>query len=383
MTVVATDGLMPCDVLVEGDRIAGFAERGAPDSDGWQRIDGQGRYLYPGMIDLLQHGMGEHLYGDAEQGAVQAASEKLLAHGTTGFLPSIGCLSPDATGPTLTELARQCRLADGARAIGLHSEGPCFGMPGAHNPENVARPSVGLAEHLIEASDGLLRAVTLAPELPEAEKFARRLARDGVSVHLGHSKAPPEEVPRYLDWGINAVTHVYNVLPDPEPDGSGVHKLSLIDAVMAERGLALGVVADGIHTHPRLLAILAQLPADRVFLETDAMKFAGTPGMEFEFYPGYWVRSAPGKAVRDRNGGLCGSSLTPDEAMRNYMKMGGADLVQASHATSLVPARVLGMEDDMGSIAPGKLADFVLLDADTLAVEVTVIGGVERYRRTA
>ena len=110
------------------------------------------------------------------------------------------------------------------------------------------------------------------------------------------------------------------------------------------------------------------------------MKYAGAEDMEFEFYPGYRVRSVKGNAVHDENGGLCGSSLTPDEAMGNFITLGGADLVRTSHATSLVPARVIGREADMGSIAPGKLADFAVLDPITDAVRATYIGGVERFR---
>ena len=130
-----------------------------------------------------------------------------------------------------------------------------------------------------------------------------------------------------------------------------------------------------------MLRILAQLPTDRVFLETDSMKYAGLPGTEFEFYPGYFVTSIPGKAVRDRDGGLCGSSLTSDEAMRNYLAMAGADLVQAAHAASLVPARVIGRDRDLGSLEPGKLADFAVLDPTDFSILETVIGGRSRYRR--
>jgi len=188
-------------------------------------------------------------------------------------------------------------------------------------------------------------------------------------------------VSRYVGWGIDAVTHMYDVMRTLPPDNSGVHVFSLPDALMAERHLALGVVADGIHAHPKLVRILAQLPVDRVFLETDSMKYAGLPGTEFEFYPGYFVTSAPGKAVRARDGGLCGSSLTPEEGMRNYIEMAGADLVQAAHAASLVPARVIGRDRDMGSIETGKLADFAVLDPKDFSVLQTVIGGKTHYRR--
>jgi N-acetylglucosamine-6-phosphate deacetylase len=202
-----------------------------------------------------------------------------------------------------------------------------------------------------------------------------------VSIHFGHSQAAPEDVSRYVGWGIDAVTHMYDVMRTLPPDNSGVHVFSLPDALLAERHLALGVVADGIHAHPKLVRILAQLPLDRVFLETDSMKYAGLPGTEFEFYPGYFVTSMPGKAVRSRDGGLCGSSLTPDEGMRNYMAMAGADLVQAAHAASLVPARVIGREAEMGSIEKGKLADFCLLDPADLSVVETIIGGKSFFRR--
>jgi len=170
-------------------------------------------------------------------------------------------------------------------------------------------------------------------------------------------------------------------MPTEPPGTMGVHIVSLTDALLAEPTLALGLICDGIHVDPQLVRLLAQLPADRVFLETDAMKFAGTPGATFEFYPGYVVTSAPGKAVREQNGGgLCGSSLTPDEAMRNYLRFSGKDLSQVACATSLVPARVLGMERDIGSLERGKLADFAVLDPLTLAVAATVVGGKELWR---
>ena len=380
-TLVTPTGEVARDLLIEGDRITGIVERNAATGEDWNSIDARGKILFPGMIDLLQHGSNVHLYNDTEQGCVAHNSQLLLARGVTGFLPSISCVPPETMEGVLNRLSAQTEKATGARALGVHSEGPCFALPGAHNPKNIVNPSVTLAERMLEATSGRLRAVTLAPEMPGAEAFIRTLKKAGVSIHLGHSQAGPEDVSRYVSWGIDAVTHMFNALPTLPPGTMGIHILSLTDALMAERGVALGLICDGIHVHPKMMKILAQLPPDRVFLETDSNKYAGEDA-DFEFYPGYWVHTARGKAVVDRKGGLCGSSLTSDEAMRNYVKMVGADLTLTAHATSLVPARVLGMQANIGSLEVGKLADFAVLDPLTLEVEQTYVGGQSLFRRT-
>lgn len=375
-TLITPQGEAARDLLVHNGRFAGIVERETGTSDDWQTVDATDRILFPGIIDLLQHGLDVNLYNDALPGSVAHSSNLLLARGVTGFLPSISCLPRGTLERTLQRLSEEIALAGGARALGIHSEGPCFGSPGAHNTANISMPSRELAQAMLEAADGKLKAVTVAPELPDAEAFIAELKKAGTSIHFGHSRARPEDVPRYVGWGIDAVTHMYNVMPTLPPGEMGLHVVSLTDALLAERHLALGLICDGIHVDPMLMRLLAQLPVERVFLETDANKFAGSDGVaEFEFYPGYWVTSAPGKAVVDRAGGLCGSSLTSDEAMRNYVGLVGADLTQTAHATSLVPARVLGMDGELGSIEVGKLADFAVLDPATLAVERTVVGG--------
>ena len=374
---------MARDLLVENGRFAAIVERNSSVSTDWQQIDATGKVLFPGIIDLLQHGLDVNLYNDAAHGAVARSSQLLLARGTTAFLPSISCLARGTLEATLKRLSDQTKDAKGARALGVHSEGPCFGSPGAHNIANISMPSVELAQAMLAATEGRLKAVTVAPELPGAEGFIRTLKAAGVSIHFGHSRAKATDISRYVSWGIDAVTHMYNVMPTEPPGTMGLHIVSLTDALMAERHLALGLICDGIHVDPILMRLLAQLPRDRLFLETDANKFAGSAGaQDFEFYPGYWVTSAPGKAVVDREGGLCGSSLTPEEALRNYVAL-GVDLTQAAHATSLVPARVIGVDNEMGSIEVGKLADFVVLDPGTLAVAETVVGGTSLYRRAA
>lgn len=379
INVVGPRAVQASDVLIDGDRIAAIVPRGTPTAEDWRLIDGGGGFLIPGIIDLLQNGIGAQCYADVPPGAVARASDFLLQTGCTAFVPSFGCQPPDRLDAALADLAAELPGARGARALGIHSEGPCFALTGAHNPANLDKPSPALVDRMLRASDGHLLINTLAPELPGAEGFVRALKAAGVSVHMGHTDADPHMVERYVAWGIDAVTHMFDVMPQKAPDGSGVHVPNLTDSLMAEAGLPLGLICDGIHAHPRLVRLLAQLGPDRVFLETDAFVNDAGADIRFETFPGRWVTSRPGRAVRDDRGGLNGGSLRPDEQLRNYVVLGNVDLVQATYAASLVPARVIGRAADMGSIEAGKLADLALLSPDTLAVRATMVGGALLY----
>ncbi|WDR02596.1 N-acetylglucosamine-6-phosphate deacetylase [Devosia algicola] len=295
-TIIIPDGAVHKDLLIENGRFAAMISTDEPTGPDWQQIDVSGQILFPGIIDLLQHGFADHLYNDVDPDCVRQNSQLLAAHGVTGFLPSISCLPRDTLTDVLARLARECVVSSGARALGIHSEGPCFGAPGAHNPQNLQRPTTDLADAMLRAADGKLKAVTIAPELPGAEAFIGMMKGAGVSVHLGHSQARPENIARYAQWGIDAVTHMYNVMPSLPPRTDGVPIFSLTDALIAEPSIALGLICDGIHVHPKLVQALSHLPANRVFLETDANKYAGSSATEFEFYPGYWVTSLAGQS---------------------------------------------------------------------------------------
>jgi N-acetylglucosamine-6-phosphate deacetylase len=333
------------------------------------------------MIDVLQHGFLNYLYGHAEENCAVDNAKLLPEVGVTGFLPSTPCLPPEQTHELLNNLSNDIdKSKEGARILGIHSEGPCFALPGAHNPKNLRNPTVELAEELIDATHGKLKAVTIAPEMEGSEVFIKRLKKDNISIHLGHSGANPEDVPMFADWGVDAVTHMYDALPTYPADDTGVHVLSLTDALIAEPRIALGLICDGIHVHPQLVELLSHLPSDRVFLETDSVKGSGSPvPVKFEFYPGRWCTVEKGKAST-YDGLLAGSSLTSIEALQNYLKYSKKTISQVSIAASLVPARVIGLDDKMGSIEKNKFADFILLRKNDLEIAETFIAGKSVYK---
>ena len=381
VTLVTPTGEKSQDLLVEGGLIVDIVDRDTQLDENFQTIDGNDNYIFPGMIDVLQHGFLNYLYGHAEENCVVDNVKLLPSVGVTGFLPATPCLPPEKTHELLGNLSTDIDKAkDGARVLGIHSEGPCFVLPGAHNPKNLRNPSIELAEELIHSTNGKLKAVTIAPEMDGSEHFIKRLKKDNISIHLGHSGANPIDVPMFADWGVDAVTHMYDALPTYPADDTGVHVLSLTDALIAESRIALGLICDGIHVHPQLVELLSHLPSDRVFLETDSVKGSGSPEpVKFEFYPGRWCTVEKGKAST-YDGLLAGSSLTSIEALQNYLKFSKKTISQAARAASLVPARVIGLEDTMGSIEKNKFADFILLRKNDLEISETFISGKSVYK---
>lgn len=382
--VVTPAGVIdPGAVAVTAGRIvfAGPAEAVDGFGPGSGRLDVSGQTVFPGFIDLHAHGGGG---GDAVTGSTESLGRMaafLAANGTTGFLGTTMTLPLEMIGRALSAMARfrgtQGPSPATARLLGAHLEGPFINpaRTGAQKAEFVRPPSVSEAAALLEAHPGLVRQMTVAPELAGGLELVRFLHSRGVAASIGHSDATYEEARAAFAAGVTHASHTYSAM-------RGLHHRDpgTVGAVFLTPGVTAEVIADGVHAHPAAVEILIRLkgPAG-VALVTDAITFAGMPD------GGYDVMGVPilverGAAFLPDGQTLAGSTLTMARALWNIMAFTGVSLTAAAEMASLTPARTLGLDRDYGSIEPGKVADLAVLGAEGRPA-VTVIGGRVVWRK--
>lgn len=332
-------------------------------------VDLEGAWLLPGFVDLHMHGGGGHSVAASREG-MDAAVAFHRGHGTTATLVSLMTAPVEALCEQLgwaDELARRGPTARG-HVLGSHLEGPFLSprRSGAQNPAHMIAPDAVALERLVAAAGGSLRMMTLAPELDGALPLIAPLRRQGVIVAMGHSDASYDEAVAAIRAGANHVTHLFNAMPSLHHRAPG-----LVGAAL-EAGIPCELINDGRHVHPTVVGLVARMIACPV-LVTDAIDASGVGDGTFVL-AGQEVRVHAGEARLTRTESLAGSTLTMAEALRRAVLDSGFEVYQASTAASANPARVLGLEASLGSIAPGLRADLVVLD-DDLAVTAVMAGG--------
>ena len=357
--------LAPGWVDVAGDRVVAVGE-GTPAATGDVQDLGDVTVV-PGFVDMHVHGGGGASFdGTAESAAVVAATH--LAHGTTSMLASLVTDTYDALAQAVGELS--LLVADGLLA-GVHLEGPWLSprQAGAHRPGLLAEPEPAALDALLSAGDGTVRMVTLAPELSGGIEAVRLLAAAGVVPAVGHTDAPYDVVRDAIDAGASVGTHLFNAM-------SGLHhrEPGAVGALL-EAPVDAEVVADGVHLHPAVLRTVFAAKPGRCVLVTDAMAAAGAEDGDYRLGPmPIEVRDGVARlADGTGRGAIAGSTLTMDAAVRHAVRDAGVPLLDAVHAASTAPARVLGL-GDVGALTPGRRADLVVLGARLEVVRVMRAG---------
>lgn len=363
--VVTPAGVRPDGwVAVAGTSITAV---GAGDPPGGRRHDLGGGWLLPGFIDLHVHGGGGHDFA-ASPAELAAGVAFHRAHGTTRTLVSLVTAPAASLREQLGWVAALAGRgpAAGGHVLGAHLEGPFLAATrcGAQHPAHLREPDPELLDSLLAAGRGWLRSMTVAPELPGASAVVDRLVAAGVRVAVGHTDATYEQAAAAFARGAGLLTHAYNGMRPLH------HREPGPVAAALDAGAACEAIADLVHVHP---AALRLLPADRLVLITDAIDAAGHGDGRY-LLGGQDVVVVGDQARLVVGGALAGSTLTMDRALRHAVEAVGLPVEAASAAASGNPARVLGIADRCGSIAPGQDADLVLLD-DELRVRRVMAQG--------
>ncbi|RYG14216.1 MAG: N-acetylglucosamine-6-phosphate deacetylase [Caulobacteraceae bacterium] len=357
----------PVTVVIEGDRIIAVG-RDIDLAMTTAQVDLEGGFLLPGFLDTQVNGGGGLLFNDAP--TVETIATIGAAHrryGVTGFLPTL--ISDDLAKVACAIEAVDQAIETGVPGVlGIHIEGPFLSerRKGVHDASKFRT----LDEAALTLLTSLRRGrtlVTLAPETTTPEMIGR-LAGAGVTVAAGHTNATYERLIEALGAGVTGFTHLFNAmspLANREPGAVG--------AALDHQDSWCGVIIDGRHIHPAALRIAFRAKRhDRFMLVTDAMPSVGMVDKNFTIQ-GRPIRVVNGVCV-DENGTLAGSDLDMASAVRNAVQLTGLDLADAAAMASTNPAAFLGLDKELGRIAPGYRANLTLLDGGLTATRTWIDG---------
>ena len=377
--IVLSDRIsQPADILIEGDRIARIFESASGSISGDDSVlDFDGLTVFPGFIDI-------HIHGAVGVDTMNAAAEDLhqvsvfLARsGITGWLPTLVPDSPSsyqrATKAIKDLIAKQ--KSDwpglGARALGVHYEGPfvndqqCGALHREHFRTFGDLDDLSLIPRLNESD--AIHVMTVAPEIEGGLKLIEELTKQGWIVSIGHTRATCDRLDQARDAGARHMTHFMNAMTPLHHRSPGP-----VDWGLMNDGVTCDLIADGIHLDPAILKlILRTKTSQRVSLISDAIAAAGLGDGEYQIW-GETIRVRNGR-TQNSNGNIAGSVITMLDAARMMLDLGCSE-TEVAQMSSLNPARLLQIDHDCGSIAEGKRADMVALDAKK-QVRLTMIGG--------
>ncbi|MDA0746330.1 MAG: amidohydrolase family protein [bacterium] len=376
----------PVNVTVEGGKIVSVEKGAAPEGV----LGGEDVWVSPGIFDVQVNGAGGISYNSAELTVddVLKSCEWPYRAGTALFCPTLTTSAGEQAISALKVLAQACEEFPRAAAtfVGFHVEGPYIasedGPRGAHPLEHTRDPDWDEFCRYQDAAGGRIKIFTLAPEREGALEFIEKAAASGVIISLGHTGASRERVREAVSAGARMSTHL----------GNGAHAVlprhdNYIYEQLAADELWAGLIPDGHHLPGSVLKCFHRgKQKQRICLVSDVASIAGLPaGVYDQVYGDYKVEiHENGKISLAGTPYLAGASLFLDKGIPNMVSFTDATFEDAIEMSTMNPARLLGVEDRLGSVEAGKDASLSLFrwaeGEDALSIVATVVQGEVVYR---
>ncbi|MDR2182763.1 MAG: N-acetylglucosamine-6-phosphate deacetylase [Clostridiales bacterium] len=351
------------DVAIDGEY---FSDASA----GGTEIDAGGRYAIPGLIDVHLHGCVGRDFTEADVDGIAKMARYQAENGITAICPTTFTLPEAQLDQACRNIAAACDTPEAAAIAGIHLEGPFFSphKAGAQNPAYMQPPNIQMVERLQAAAGGLVKILSIAPEMPGAMELIDVFA-DEIVCSLAHTTANYEIATEALARGARHITHLYNAMPP-----LGHREPGVIGAALDSPHCNVELICDNVHIHPAVVrATLRMFGDDRVIMISDSMAAAGLGEGTYEI-GGLAVDVRGNTARLANNGPIAGSVSNLMQCVRTAVTQMNIPLAQAVKCASVNPAKAIGIFNERGSIAPGKYADLVLLNAD-LSIHAVYLRG--------
>jgi len=366
------DGTAPeGQVQIEGGTIRSVStDRAAPDGTG-DIVDASGSLLMPGFVDVHIHGAVGVDVNAANAGQLLELAAFLARNGVTAWVPTLVPDSDEAYRLVITEIDRLMEMQECepvAQAVGVHYEGVFANekMCGALRPEYFKKFTGAEVRELPRLKRGV-HMTTFAPEIEGGIELVEELVREGWIASIGHTRADIDTLEQAFAAGARHITHFFNAM-------SGMHHrdVGVAGWGLAKAGVTFDMIADGVHVHPEMLRLATRFKSpENVMLISDSVSPTGIGDGEFEIW-GERVSVVEGRTTNER-GSIAGSVITMHDAVRRMLSLGFTTAETAAMA-STNPARLLGLDNERGSIDAGRRADLIGIGPDR-SIDFVMIGG--------
>lgn len=362
------------DLVIHNERIV---ENGSVNQEE-EIIDANGLFAIPALVDIHFHGAVGHDFCDADEAGLQAIADYEAQNGVLAICPATMSY-PEEKLNAIMDMAAAHQNGRGADLVGIHMEGPFINphKAGAQNVQYLINPDIEMFHRLYERGNGLIKIVSLAPELDGAMKFIETY-KDNVKISLGHTCSDHEVSKKAFSIGAKHITHLYNAMPGIN------HRDPGIIAAAWESGAEAELIADGVHVHSVIVRMTFHaFGAEKIILISDSMRACGLSDGQYEL-GGQSVTVCGAKAVLTNDPQTIAGSVTClFDCMRKAVLDMGIPLEQAVRAASENPAKAIGIDTDYGTLEAGRYGNALLVDKDLCIHYIIQKGKIIKHEKRA